>query len=113
MVRRMFLLVMLGTFLAIGGFWALRAQDPRHNKLQPQPRRNSRQPSIRRLSSIFQEPTPGRLLIAKVRVQRRHHADDHWKSIYDFRWEERADHSLENERIYRCGPANVGSEFAR
>lgn len=24
----MFLLVMLGTFLAIGGFWALRAQDP-------------------------------------------------------------------------------------
>jgi hypothetical protein len=28
MVRRMFLLVMLGTFLAIGGFWALRAQDP-------------------------------------------------------------------------------------
>ena len=33
MVRRMFLLVMLGTFLAIGGFWALRAQDP-----QPQPK---------------------------------------------------------------------------
>jgi hypothetical protein len=28
MVRRMFLLVMLGTFLAIGGFWALGAQDP-------------------------------------------------------------------------------------
>ena len=28
MVRKMFLLVMLGTFLAIGGFWALRAQDP-------------------------------------------------------------------------------------
>ncbi|MEN3325685.1 MAG: hypothetical protein V7638_492 [Acidobacteriota bacterium] len=28
MVRRMFLLVMLGTFLAIGGFWALKAQDP-------------------------------------------------------------------------------------
>ncbi|HKG60260.1 MAG TPA: hypothetical protein VKB05_10910 [Pyrinomonadaceae bacterium] len=28
MVRRMFLLVMLGTFLALGGFWALRAQDP-------------------------------------------------------------------------------------
>jgi hypothetical protein len=28
MVRRMFLLVTLGTFLAIGGFWALRAQDP-------------------------------------------------------------------------------------
>ena len=28
MVRQMFLLVMLGTFLAIGGFWALRAQDP-------------------------------------------------------------------------------------
>jgi len=28
MVRRMFLLVMLGTFLAIGGFWALQAQDP-------------------------------------------------------------------------------------
>jgi hypothetical protein len=28
MVRRMFLLVMLGTFLAIGGFWALRAQEP-------------------------------------------------------------------------------------
>ena len=28
MVRQMFLLVMLGTFLALGGFWALRAQDP-------------------------------------------------------------------------------------
>jgi len=28
MVRRMFLLVMLGSFLAIGGFWALKAQDP-------------------------------------------------------------------------------------
>ncbi|HYV82257.1 MAG TPA: hypothetical protein VE931_02005, partial [Pyrinomonadaceae bacterium] len=28
MVRRMFLLVMLGTFLALGGFWALQAQDP-------------------------------------------------------------------------------------
>ena len=28
MVRKMFLLVMLGTFLALGGFWALRAQDP-------------------------------------------------------------------------------------
>lgn len=28
MVRKMFLLVMLGTFLAIGGFWALGAQDP-------------------------------------------------------------------------------------
>jgi hypothetical protein len=28
MVRKKFLLVMLGTFLAIGGFWALRAQDP-------------------------------------------------------------------------------------
>ena len=28
MVRRMFLSVMLGTFLALGGFWALRAQDP-------------------------------------------------------------------------------------
>lgn len=28
MVRRMFLSVMLGTFLAIGGFWALKAQDP-------------------------------------------------------------------------------------
>jgi hypothetical protein len=28
MVRRMFLLLMLGTFLALGGFWALRAQDP-------------------------------------------------------------------------------------
>jgi len=28
MVRRMFLLVLLGTFLALGGFWALRAQDP-------------------------------------------------------------------------------------
>ena len=28
MVRKMFLLVMLGTFLAIGGFWALQAQDP-------------------------------------------------------------------------------------
>ncbi len=28
MVRRMFLLVTLGTFLALGGFWALRAQDP-------------------------------------------------------------------------------------
>ena len=28
MVRKMFLLVMLGTFLAIGGFWALKAQDP-------------------------------------------------------------------------------------
>src|SRR5215218_1022555 len=28
MVRQMFLLVMLGTFLAIGGFWALKAQDP-------------------------------------------------------------------------------------
>jgi hypothetical protein len=28
MVRKMFLLVMLGNFLAIGGFWALRAQDP-------------------------------------------------------------------------------------
>src|SRR5690349_10876578 len=26
--RHMFLLVMLGTFLALGGFWALRAQDP-------------------------------------------------------------------------------------
>lgn len=33
MVRKMFLLVMLGTFLAIGGFWALRAQDP-----APQPK---------------------------------------------------------------------------
>ena len=28
MVRKMFLLVMLGTFLALGGFWALKAQDP-------------------------------------------------------------------------------------
>ena len=28
MVRKMFLLVMLGTFLALDGFWALRAQDP-------------------------------------------------------------------------------------
>src|SRR5215207_5603399 len=28
MVRKMFLLAMLGTFLAIGGFWALKAQDP-------------------------------------------------------------------------------------
>ena len=28
MFRHMFLLVMLGTFLALGGFWALRAQDP-------------------------------------------------------------------------------------
>lgn len=28
MVRKMFLFVMLGTFLAIGGFWALQAQDP-------------------------------------------------------------------------------------
>lgn len=28
MVRKMFLLVMLGNFLAIGGFWALKAQDP-------------------------------------------------------------------------------------
>ena len=28
MVRKMYLLVMLGTFLAIGGFWALQAQDP-------------------------------------------------------------------------------------
>ena len=28
MVRQMFLLVMLGTFLALGGFWALKAQDP-------------------------------------------------------------------------------------
>ncbi len=28
MVRRMFLLVTLGTFLALGGFWALKAQDP-------------------------------------------------------------------------------------
>lgn len=28
MIRQMFLLVMLGTFLAIGGFWALKAQDP-------------------------------------------------------------------------------------
>src|ERR671926_186782 len=28
MVRRMFLLEMLGTFLALGGFWALKAQDP-------------------------------------------------------------------------------------
>lgn len=28
MVRKMFLLVMLGNFLALGGFWALRAQDP-------------------------------------------------------------------------------------
>jgi len=28
MVRRMFLLVTLGTFLALGGFWVLRAQDP-------------------------------------------------------------------------------------
>lgn len=28
MLRQMFLLVMLGTFLALGGFWALRAQDP-------------------------------------------------------------------------------------
>jgi hypothetical protein len=28
MFRHMFLLGMLGTFLALGGFWALRAQDP-------------------------------------------------------------------------------------
>src|ERR1044071_1825645 len=28
MLRQMFLSVMRGTFLAIGGFWALRAQDP-------------------------------------------------------------------------------------
>lgn len=28
MFRHMFLLAMLGTFLALGGFWALRAQDP-------------------------------------------------------------------------------------
>lgn len=36
MVRKMFLLVMLGTFLAIGGFWALRAQDPAPNQNQNQ-----------------------------------------------------------------------------
>jgi len=34
MVRRMFLLVMLGTFLAIGGFWALQAQDPAPQQTQ-------------------------------------------------------------------------------
>ena len=34
MVRKMFLLVMVGTFLAIGGFWALRAQDPAPNQNQ-------------------------------------------------------------------------------
>src|SRR5215216_5853465 len=28
MIRKMFVSVMLGTFLAIGGFWALKAQDP-------------------------------------------------------------------------------------
>lgn len=28
MFRHMFLLAMLGTFLALGGFWALKAQDP-------------------------------------------------------------------------------------
>jgi len=35
MLRQMFLLVMLGTFLAIGGFWALRAQDPTTPKQTP------------------------------------------------------------------------------
>jgi hypothetical protein len=35
MVRKMFLLVMLGTFLAIGGFWALRAQDPQQTPQTP------------------------------------------------------------------------------
>ena len=37
MVRKMFMLVMLGTFLAIGGFWALRAQDPAPQQPQPTP----------------------------------------------------------------------------
>jgi len=37
MVRKMFLLVMLGTFLAIGGFWALRAQDPAPQQPQQTP----------------------------------------------------------------------------
>src|SRR5215212_3916754 len=37
MVRKMFLSVMLGTFLAIGGFWALKAQDPAPQQPTPEP----------------------------------------------------------------------------
>jgi hypothetical protein len=37
MVRKMFMVVMLGTFLAIGGFWALRAQDPAPQQPQQTP----------------------------------------------------------------------------
>lgn len=45
MVRKMFLLVMLGTFLAIGGFWALRAQDPApQNQNQNQNQNSSQAP---------------------------------------------------------------------
>ena len=45
MVRQMFLFVMLGTFLAIGGFWALRAQDPApQNQNQNQNENRSRAP---------------------------------------------------------------------
>lgn len=43
MVRKMFLLVMLGTFLAIGGFWALQAQDP-----APQPTPQTTTPTEQR-----------------------------------------------------------------
>jgi hypothetical protein len=67
MVRRMFLLVMLGTFLALGGFWALRAQDPAPKQTPTQTTTPAEKQTMRRrLSSIFPAPTPGRLLIAKV-----------------------------------------------
>jgi hypothetical protein len=57
MVRQMFLLVMLGTFLAIGGFWALRAQDPATPQTptttQTQPRTMTTQTSQLDLSGTY------------------------------------------------------------
>jgi hypothetical protein len=56
MVRQMFLLVMLGTFLAIGGFWALKAQDPTPQTpttTQTQPQKTTGQTSQVDLSGTY------------------------------------------------------------
>jgi hypothetical protein len=56
MVRQMFLLVMLGTFLAIGGFWALKAQDPKPQTpttTQTQPQTTTGQTSQLDLSGTY------------------------------------------------------------
>ena len=47
MVRKMFLIVMLGNFLAIGGFWALRAQDPANQNQNQNQNQNSSQAPAR------------------------------------------------------------------